>query len=66
MKQKFKRFYLHVKKEFSLKAYWLLTLILFLITLVRPAYPIKEVYSAYQYQYGIIGSWVTFLVSSSA
>lgn len=60
LKMHLKEFYLHVKKEFSMKAYWLLTLILFLITLVRPVYPVKESYSAYQYQYGIIGSWVTF------
>ncbi|WP_411676321.1 hypothetical protein [Caproicibacter sp.] len=55
-----KQLYLHVKKEFSWKAYWLLSLILFLITLVRPVYPVKEPYSPYQYQYGVIGSWVTF------
>lgn len=60
MISRWKRIFLYLKEEFSWKAYWILTLILFLITLVRPVYPVKEVFSSYQYQYGIIGSWLTY------
>ncbi len=61
MIRKWKSFLSLAKKEFSVKAYFALTLILWVITALRPSFPERELYdAAYRYSYGVIGSWITF------
>lgn len=55
-----KKLYQYVRLEFSFKVYFILTIILFIISVIRPIFPVKESYSAYQYRFGIIGSWITY------
>lgn len=55
-----KRLFFRLKQKFSWKAYALLTLILFLVTVFRPEYPVRVAHTPFQYQYGIIKSWIVF------
>lgn len=57
MKNRFLNLYRKVRAEFSAKAYWVLTAVLFGVTLVRPEFPTQSYDALYQYQYG---NWITF------
>lgn len=56
MKDCFLNLYRKVRAEFSAKAYWVLTAVLFAVTLVRPEFPTRSYDALYQYQYG---NWIT-------
>jgi hypothetical protein len=49
-----------IKKEFSLRTYLLLTLILGISTTLFPRESVKVLHTPYQYQYGILSNWITF------
>lgn len=57
MKDCFLNLYRKVRAEFSAKAYWVLTVVLFAVTLVRPEFPTRSYNTLYQYHYG---NWITF------
>lgn len=49
-----------IKKEFSLRTYLLLTLILGISTTLFPREAVKVQHTPYQYQYGLLSGWFTF------
>lgn len=49
-----------IKKDFSLRTYLLLTLILWIATTLYPRESVKAPHSPYQYQYGLLSNWIAF------
>lgn len=49
-----------IKKDFSLRTYLLLTLILWIATTLYPRESVKVQHTPYQYQYGLLSNWITF------
>ena len=49
-----------IKKDFSLRTYLILTLILWIATTLFPRESVKTPHSPYQYQYGLLSNWIAF------
>ena len=52
-----------IKKEFCLRTYLLLTLILWISTTLFPRESVKVEHTPWQYQYGLLSNWITFYQS---
>lgn len=55
-----KNLLLKIRNQCSIKEYLILCLILCILSIFRPVFPIKESNIPYQYQYGVIHNWIVF------